>query len=389
MDVLFDGSFGLERETLRVGGSGALAKTPHPFTDEHFDRDFGENQLEIITPVCSSTDALISSLTELHARARKTLSDMGEYMWLCSNPPHIDSEDEIPIARFTGELIWKRKYREKLETRYGKRLMLLSGIHFNYSLPRALQNDISKDDIYFRLLKQTLRHSWLLVLLTAASPVYDKSYDELGESGSVISPFASLRCSDRGYWNNFTPILDYSGIQPYISSIEQYVNDGHLISPSELYLPVRIKSGVQTADLTALKNTGIDHIELRMFDLNPLSPLGIFKEDLDFAHYLLLYLMSLPDFDFTPKAQEAALKNHKAAALFDLDKIKIDGANAVDAAVNILDDMSRYFGKYKNVTDNIALQKRKLTENTRYCVKLRDMQKDDFCAAAVHRAKTR
>ena len=369
---IFDGRFGLERETLRVDGSGSLARTPHPFTDKRLDRDFCENQLEIITPVCNSLDELMNSITYLHGYAADELKQNGEYLWLCSNPPHINSEDEIPIARFSGDKAFKRDYRINLWRRYGKRLMLLSGIHFNFSFDESIFENEDKNEVYFRLSKQVLRYSWLHVLLTAASPVYDKSYDGDGLSGSAFSGLGSLRNSERGYWNQFVPVLDYTDIKSYADSVGSYVKKGALFSAGELYLPVRLKSAGANS-LDALLKYGVDHIELRMFDLNPLSPVGVMREDLEFAHYFLLYLLMLPDFDFTPEMQMAAIKNHKEAAKFDLNEININGYPAKDAAMGLLRDMELYFKDSGKVLKSIEIQKNKILANDRYCVKLRDM----------------
>ena len=52
-----EGKFGIEREMLRVDSFGSLAQTPHPFGDHpHITRDFCENQIELVTPVCGSID---------------------------------------------------------------------------------------------------------------------------------------------------------------------------------------------------------------------------------------------------------------------------------------------------------------------------------------------
>ena len=123
-DNFFNGNFGLERETLRVDKHGRLAQTPHPFNDTHITRDFCENQIEIVTPVADSIDKAIEYLSELDKKARETLEKIDETIWLYSNPPHIDSENEIPIADFTGEHSSKRSYREVLQRKYGKNLML-------------------------------------------------------------------------------------------------------------------------------------------------------------------------------------------------------------------------------------------------------------------------
>ena len=199
----------------------------------------------------------------------------------------------------------KFNYRKQLEQKYGKPMMLYSGIHFNFSLSEKYLRETKgigqefgqfKDSVYFRLMKQIFRHSWLIVLLTAASPIYDRSFVETGSSGKVFSGYGSMRNSEFGYWNQFIPTLDYCDIESFTDSIQGYIDDGFLLSPAELYLPVRLKPK-GTYSLDALKN-GIDHIELRMFDLNPLSDVGIFSEDAEFAHLLMLYLLHLPDFDF-------------------------------------------------------------------------------------------
>lgn len=134
-------------------------------------------------------------------------------------------------------------------------------------------------------------------------------YVEAGSSGKAFSGYGSMRNSEFGYWNQFIPTLDYSDIESFTDSIQGYIDDGLLLSPAELYLPVRLKPKGKYS-LDALK-TGIDHIELRMFDLNPLSDVGIFSEDAEFAHLLMLYLLHLPDFDFTAKLQEKAVLDRR------------------------------------------------------------------------------
>lgn len=340
------GCFGIERETLRADSAGRLAQTPHPFSyDPHITRDFCENQIELVTPVSDSIDGALQHLANLDRQVRDVLSQNGETLWLYSNPPHFDSEDEIPIADFTGDHSSKRQYREVLEQKYGKKLMLFSGIHFNFSFPEDYLHTLNtknevfrsfRDALYLRLYKQLMRHSFLLVLLTAASNVYDLSLDKDGECGIIKSMYSSVRNSARGYWNSFLPALDHSSLRVFTDSIRRYVDSGALYSVSELYLPVRLKpQGVNT--LESLAENGVDHIELRMFDLNPDAPLGIDGRDLKFAHLLMLYLLSLPDFDFTPELQEQAIQNHKNAALTEPDAELLIRAEAV------LTEMAQYF----------------------------------------------
>ena len=45
--------YGLERETLRIDRHRRLASTPHQFNgNDNITKDYCENQLEIVTPVC-------------------------------------------------------------------------------------------------------------------------------------------------------------------------------------------------------------------------------------------------------------------------------------------------------------------------------------------------
>lgn len=370
----YSGNFGLERETLRVDANRRLARTPHPFENEYMTRDFCENQTEIITPVCGSIAEMLDVLAELDGKAREILRENGESFWLYSNPPHFDSEDEIPIANFTGQESSKRRYRDQLQRRYGKRLMLFSGIHFNFSFSDQLLHDLHtagdfdefRDMLYLRLYKQLCRHSWLLVLLTAASPIYDRSLYEDGAWGAALSEFSSMRSGRRGYWNEFVPILRHDSLKAFIDSIRYYVNKGALFSASELYLPVRLKPrGVNNLD--NLEN-GVSHIELRMFDLNPFEPLGISRCDLEFAHLLILYLISLPDFEYTPELQEQAVSDHRNAALYDLEGVSIGGVPILDRAREIIDDMIGYFDDNRAAQDVLMTERGKLDD--RLCRKI-------------------
>lgn len=374
---LLEGSFGLERETLRVDAQGSLAQTPHPFDDDRLTRDFCENQLEIVTPVCSSIPEMTAALARLDRQARSSLAQQNETLWVYSNPPHFDTENEIPIARFEGPLSGKHDYRVNLERRYGKRLMLYSGIHFNFSfsegLLAALYAESGKNGtfaafrtaLYFRLMKQISRYSWLPLLLTAASPVYDASFDADGASGIRFDGDASMRSGERGYWNQFVPELDYSDLPSYIASVACYIRRGVLFSASELYLPVRMKPPGENS-LDALAEKGIDHIELRMFDLNPLAPLGFAQADAEFACMLLCWLLTLPDFDFTPEMQAEAIANHKAAARYDLSGITIWDVPIRKAAERVFCEMAAFYAANSRAQQVIAMQRQKLT-GRRYC----------------------
>ncbi len=222
--------------------------------------------------------------------------------------------------------------------------MLYSGIHFNFSFSEEYLKsfDTDKNTLYFHLLKQVIRYSWLIVLLTAASPMYDLSFDGDGKNGTSFSGFVSMRNSRRDYWNQFVPQLDYSDLAAYIQSVQNYIKKWILFSAGELYLPVRLKPRGENS-LDGLLNNEVDHIKLRMFDLNPLEKLGIAQEDLEFAHLFLIYLLNQEDFDFTPYLQEQSIRNHQNAALYDISDVSIDGVYITEAANSLLDKIEKYF----------------------------------------------
>jgi uncharacterized lipoprotein YehR (DUF1307 family) len=85
--------------------------------------------------------------------------------------------------------------------------------------------------------------------------------------------------------------------------------------------------------------------------------------------------------------QKAAIKNHKSAARYNIDEIKIDNLSAFDAATDFLDNMSKYFQNIPSIQENIAYQKRKLTDNKRYCVEVYNRFYKDFHKSMLEHSK--
>lgn len=420
---IFEGHFGLEKESLRTTPTGHLAHTKHPFPDNsNLDRDFCENQLEIITDVCASIEEVYSQLTNLHKAAVRRLYHMEsgtEYIWPFSNPPYVKGEDDIPIATYEGTMKGKERYRRYLADKYGKKKMLFSGIHFNFSFTDEFIEDAwklsdvpsyraYKDSLYLDLAKKVAKNSWLVVYLTAASPVMDGSFfkDEAADK-VILSRYSSGRCSEIGYWNDFIPLLEYDTLDNYVQSIQSYVDSGQLKAATELYYPVRLKPRGENS-LENLKASGINHIELRTLDLNPLSPIGIMKEDIHFLHLFLVYLAFQERAEFDTLEQVMAIKNEKRAALYEEKDIWIEKSwNSVltihDAAMEILEDMERFYEEFrfssgknekskgenpKGIFSCISYQKEKiLYPQNRYAVRLRKEFRKDYVPRGIQLAK--
>ena len=408
--LLLRGNFGLEKESLRVDGEGFLSHTNHPFpNDDHIVRDFCENQTEINTSVAKTAAEAVGALREYDRQIQKTLKCLPEreYLWPFSNPPYIRNEADIPVARFYSSQASKTEYREYLSDRYGRYKMTLSGIHVNYSFDDTLLRedfalsgeadfDEYKNQLYVALAEKTAAYGWILVAVTAASPLLDSSFVEKGKFDTdTFNGMASTRCSEIGYWNYFAPIFDYSNIRAYADSIQRYVDDGLLRFPTELYYPVRLKPRGQN-NLNTLRKQGVDHIELRMFDLNPLAPSGIEERDLIFAQLFLVWLASTPQEEFPVKAQVQAVQNFKNAAHYDLKTVKIVPPNGqvcsvTDAALNVLDRMEEFYrGFPQEVQAVLAFEREKFIDgDNRYAWKIRRTFDGGFVKKGMELARQR
>jgi len=139
--ILQGGRKGVEKESLRVEPSGALAQTMHPrllgsaLTNEHITTDYSESLIELVTPAFTTSWELLQYLLDLHQFVYRHLGD--ELLWATSMPGAIERDEDIPIAQFGSSHVGQMKtiYRRGLGLRYGRMMQAISGVHFNYSFP--------------------------------------------------------------------------------------------------------------------------------------------------------------------------------------------------------------------------------------------------------------
>lgn len=408
--LLLKGNFGLEKESLRITSDGCFAHTPHPFPeDDHIVRDFCENQTEINTPVLPSAHEVVDALAGFTKQIQRKLYSLPEreYLWPFSNPPLISNEDDVPIALFFGGEASKTAYRRYLSDRYGRYKMTFSGIHFNYSFSDELLradfavsggNDFTeyKNDLYVSLAEQAAAYGWILTAITAASPLLDSSFVEKGRFGEdEFNGMASTRCSEMGYWNYFSPIFNYSSIRAYADSIQYYVDEGLLAFPTELYYPIRLKPEGKNS-LVTLREKGVNHIEMRMFDLNPLVPAGVDERDVVFAQLLLVWLASEPRQPLSRKDQVQAVQNFKNAAHYDLKTVKIvvpsgEVYTVASAALKVLGMMRTFYQDFPlEVQSVIDFEEAKfIDQENRYSWQIRRQFSGSFIQKGLALARQR
>lgn len=321
---LLKGEFGIEKESLRVDTRGYLAATPHlVMEEEQISRDFCESQVEFISGVHLRLHDACDEICELSTLVEEKIAlrrEGMEFLWTYSNPPAYDGIEQIKIAEFTGAYEEKTEYRKYLAKKYGKVKMLYSGVHFNYSLPDSFFNlykdsflgetrQEKKNTWYTALADVLMMDSWLLVALTAASPVAEDQFlTDMGVPREEWNEYASLRNSPYGYWNLFIPELPYADFDSYIASVKKYIASGEISSIKELYYPIRLKPKGENT-LRNLEENGINHIELRMLDLNPFCCSGVERKDLIFIHLLIAFrsaqLLSVPEIEDAHTAESS------------------------------------------------------------------------------------
>ena len=318
---------GVEKESLRVLPGNGLALTPHPvalgsaLTHPSITTDFSESQLELITGVHASADGCERELIELHQFVYRAIGE--ERLWVASMPCTLPADENIPIGTYGTSNIGRAKsvYRMGLGHRYGRRMQTISGIHYNWSLPGLSNKE------YFALIRNFRRHSFLLLLLFGASPAVSSSFVEgrphellpLGEGGSTMYlPYAtSLRMGRLGYQSDAQAALavSYNSLESYAGSLHGALTRPHppyerlgvcnlggeynqlatslLQIENEFYGTIRPKRVIRPGErpLHALRERGVEYVEVRCMDLDPFEPVGINAQTMRFLDIFLLHCL--------------------------------------------------------------------------------------------------
>jgi len=317
--------------------------TPHAaalgsaLTHEHITTDFSESQLELITGVHASAEACLEELERIHQFVYRNIGD--EILWCASMPCNLPADDAIPIGRYgtsnSGRL--KTVYRNGLAWRYGRRMQTISGIHYNFSLPGMT------NESYFALIRNFRRLSWLPIHLFGASPAVCESFvagrkHELQSlsPGTLYLPHAtSLRMGRLGYQSDAQANLtvSYNSLASYGASLYEALTvpyppyekigirgpDGEyrqlatslLQIENEFYTTIRAKRRTRRGErpLHALRENGVEYIEVRLMDLDPFAPLGITVQTMRLLDLLLLHCHLAESADDTPEELLAVARN--------------------------------------------------------------------------------
>lgn len=339
---------GLEKESLRALADGQLAMTPHPaalgsaLTHPNITTDFSESQVELITGVHAGAQECIDELTRVQ---RFTSSALGnEMLWVSSMPCCLPADDDIPLGHYGSSNVGRSKtvYRTGLGYRYGRRMQTISGIHYNWSMPGL------SSEAYFALIRNFRRNAFLLLYLFGASPAVCGTF-VAGRSHQLRAlnpqtmylPYAtSLRMGRLGYQSDAQASLavSYNSLQGYAASLHDALTrpyaayeaigvrdaQGHyrqlgttlLQIENEFYGTIRPKRVIFPGErpLHALRERGVEYVEVRLMDLDPFEPVGINARTLRFIDVFLLHCLTSASPPDTPEEIAAMARNQHRTA---------------------------------------------------------------------------
>ncbi len=343
---------GVEKESLRALAGDGLALTPHPaalgkaLTHPNITTDYSESQLELITGVHASTEACLEELTQVHQAVYRAIGE--ERLWVASMPCGLPTDETIPLGRYGASNVGRAKsvYRMGLGLRYGRRMQMISGIHYNWSMP-GLDNAQ-----HFALIRNFRRHAFVLLALFGASPavcpgfVAGRQHELLplpGTSGGTLHlPHAtSLRMGRIGYQSDAqaTLAVSYNSLDSYAHSLHEALTQPYPLYQSlgirnpggdynqlatsllqienEFYGLIRPKRVIRPGErpLHALRERGVEYIEVRCLDLDPFEPVGINAATMRFIDMFLLHCLLADSPPDTPEEILALGRNqHRAAS---------------------------------------------------------------------------
>ena len=323
--LFLEGNFGLEKEGLRTNQQQELVMTDHPKSlgsrlyHPYVHTDFSEAQPELVTPALSSLEEMFNWLEALHDVLHRSM-DTNEYFWPYSMPNILPKEEDIPIIRLNDPD--SVNYRKMLADRYGKKKQTISGIHFNFSFSDSFitklfegQNEFKnevdfKNALYVKLAGNFLKYEWLLLYLFGASPYAEPDFFDSKSGRGLDRPtdyVRSLRNSSFGYHNHEEVVVNYDSVESYVKDIEEYVATDHLSEEREFYGNARLRG--RGARLRDMLETGVDYVEIRSIDINPLDRLGLSFEQGKFYHLFFLLMVWLDEQATTEEILEGQKRN--------------------------------------------------------------------------------
>lgn len=306
-------NLGLEIERVRITAAGELSAYDHPKvlgnpdTNPWLSNDFMMTQPEIVTGVSNDIDEVLMQLGAL-SWALRAAQPSGELIWPFSMPPRLHADrHELRFASVPPE---RAGYFEEMDRRYGVTEGLPSGVHINLSLNNDGVDSLTKNDVHLRIARGMWAYRWLFTYWFGASPVAETGYNDFAGAAFPSEPVRSIRASHEfGYGHANHVLADYTSVTAYADSLAKAVDDDRLMSEFAYHEAVRLR---HPEGITGLRASGIDHIELRLFDNDPFERDGVSPLLLRAVQLLAAYFST---HDISPADMETAVHRNDEVAL--------------------------------------------------------------------------
>ena len=223
-------------------------------------------------------------------------------------------------------------------------MQTISGVHYNWSLPGL------DSEAYFGLIRNFRRHAFVLLYLFGASPALSPCFVQgrehrlqpLGESGKALYlPYAtSLRMGRLGYQSDAQASIrvSYNGLEGYADSLHEALTQPYpayeqlgvrnpggdynqlgtslLQIENEFYGTIRPKRTTHSGErpLHALRERGVEYVEVRLMDVDPFEPVGINATTMRMLDVFLLHCLCTDSPDDSPAEIDQLKRNQHMVA---------------------------------------------------------------------------
>ena len=198
-------------------------------------------------------------------------------------------------------------------------MQTICGIHYNWSMPGVTSEQ------YFALIRNFRRHAFVLLYLFGASPALCPCFAQgrphalqrLSDQALYLPHATSLRMGRLGYQSDAqaTLAVSYNGLDGYADSLHEALTQPYpayeavgirnpggdynqlgtslLQIENEFYGTIRPKRVIQPGErpLHALRERGVEYVEVRLMDLDPFVPVGITAETMRLLDVFLLHCL--------------------------------------------------------------------------------------------------
>lgn len=328
---IFASEFGLEVKKHRVLTNGRASRYPYPAAlrsrqhNLYLNSGFTDDMIDLETePVVGSKNA-VRQLKMLEQIMIGQLRE-DERLWPLSLAPAPVYNHDLDYLMTANSKSWDRATHDYLGKKYGITQELLGDVHVNFSIDKSLIQTIYErfytdkyaslvdfqNHLYFKMAQSFVLYQWLFTYLYGASPVSE----DMHIPAHLELPVRSLRCSDYGDDNLPNEQVTYNSLEEHFAQLQKYLDDGTYYSLKEFFGPVRCRRhNHENNDVESVLKNGINYLEFRSFDLDPLSRTGVSDDTINFLELLMINSLIKPLPDNLPEQLAAARKLNNDVAL--------------------------------------------------------------------------